>query len=324
MLTKEQIEQLIYAQIEGALSEGDEVLLQDWKSASPDNESEYIRIVRLLKEQQNYIDDRSKNSAREKVKDQIIYHLRSRNKQIKNWFGYSVAVFIIGIVSNFFILNNASQDIEGFSVSAPKGQMANAVLPDGSKVWLNGNSEITYQYDSKNERRSVELKGEAFFDVVSKDKSPFVVATQIANVKVYGTRFNVREDVIQESLAVTLEEGKVSVLTTEDKVIKSLLPGDYMVVDKLGAVKELKQVQTDYLTSWKEGLYHFRDEELIVIAKKLEEIYNVQIDFKDDGLKTRRFRCVINSENSIVHTLERLQISARISYEIKGTNIYFK
>ncbi|MCT4647144.1 MAG: FecR family protein [Carboxylicivirga sp.] len=325
MSNKEQLENLILNYLEGKISVSDSEWLMNWRSQSSENNNEFVRIEKVLKEQYDYINEQKTDAARERVKDKVLFSLRSKNRRFKNWLAYSTAIYLIAITANVFVLKDQGNTLDGeLFVYSPKGKTAQIYLPDGTKVWLNGDSKILYQNNFGNDTRSVTLSGEAYFEVAKNEDTPFIVATVIANVKVYGTKFNVKEDRHNDMMAVTLEEGSVSVLTTEDEEIKRLQPGDLIKVNSNGEVAEYNQVQTKYFTSWKEGVYHFRQEELSTIAKKLEEIYNVKIEFREESIKSKRFRCVVNSDNSIVHTLERLRISSHINYEIKGSHIYFK
>ncbi len=180
---------------------------------------------------------------------------------------------------------SSSKKLEYNTFQASIGARTQVALPDGSLVWLNSGSSMTcpVAFDSKS--RNVELKGEAFFEVVKNEKIPMVVTAGNLKVKVYGTKFNVNAFPDNGVFETTLVEGKVSIIPGDGKQEYRLSPG-YTASYSVGNQK-LKMEKVDEMakyTGWKEGKLLFHDERFSEIINRLERWYNVDIQLTDASL----------------------------------------
>jgi ferric-dicitrate binding protein FerR (iron transport regulator) len=205
------------------------------------------------------------------------------------------AVLITGlIISTFSLYFKPEQQIDTSiveTVKTPYGARTSFMLPDGSEVWLNSGSIISFprHYGPK---RSVELIGEAYFNVV-KDGKPFMVKTESGKVEVMGTSFDVKA-YPNEPFETTLVEGSVKVSNLVNQVA-TLKPGQQsrITVANEFAVKE---VNTDLITSWKEGKLIFVKEPFANVARELERWYNVKIELQGERLKKLGYTGTIELE----------------------------
>jgi transmembrane sensor len=183
-------------------------------------------------------------------------------------------------------------------------------LPDGSKVWLNSGSEITYPIVFNTSERRVHLTGEAYFKV-NKSTTPFFVSNLGPEIKVYGTEFNVNSYENEDMVTVALTEGKVS-LNMGGKE-EFLTPGQVSAFDKKS--KSITIENTDVMTysSWREGKYIFRDTPLSSILRILQRQHNVAIKLMNQELGNYRYKLTINNE-SLEQILQLLTMSAPIKY----------
>ena len=204
---------------------------------------------------------------------------------------------------------------------ASKGQLSQCVLPDGSYVWLNGGSKVIYTASQFQKERIVELKGEGYFEVAKNEEVPFLVHTSNTLVKVFGTKFNVN-GYNSDKIVVTLEEGRVGV-SGDTGIEPSVFinPGEQAIIKSDGVIKKQNIADTELFTSWKERKLVFKNENLETIAEKLEDIFDVKIEFKDEACKEYRYRGIIEYENSIFHTMEILELTSDIKYKMTGRNI---
>ncbi len=196
------------------------------------------------------------------------------------------AVLVIGLLFTgiwIYMQKNSSLDnLSTQTVSIPLGAQTQLHLPDGSLVWLNSGSTLTYSDDFSKKRR-VELKGEAFFDVV-KSKTPFKVNTSSGTIEVLGTAFNVLA-YDDDEFSVTLERGIVNVTDHDQTQRVTLNPGEQACLEQNKLVKNT--VNTELFTSWKDGKLIFSREPFPAMIKRLERWYNVQIEhanYNFDGL----------------------------------------
>ena len=168
-------------------------------------------------------------------------------------------------------------------LEVPVGGEYRLVLSDGTQVWLNASSELTYPEVFKGNTRTVELKGEAFFQVKSDGGSPFVVRLRGIDIKVLGTTFNVKAYEEEQVLYTTLVEGKVELkgdVLTESMV---LLPGEQAIATEFGMQK--RRVNTALYTSWMEGKFLFINTPLEEICRQIARWYDVKVVFTDDSIR---------------------------------------
>jgi len=202
---------------------------------------------------------------------------------------------------------------QNITVVAPVCARIVVDLPDGSKVWLNSGSELTYPIVFNTTERRVHLTGEAYFKV-QKSETPFFVSNLGPEIKVYGTEFNVNSYDNEDLVTVALAEGKVS-LNSEGKE-EFIAPGQVSAFDKKS--KSITIEDTDVVTysSWREGKYIFRDTPLSSILRILQRQHNVTINLMNSNLGNYRYNMTISNE-SLDQILQLLCISAPIKYNFK-------
>lgn len=155
----------------------------------------------------------------------------------------------------------------------PKGRQFNVVLADGTVVWLNAASSITYPTAFKGKLREVSIHGEAYFEVAKNPKMPFVVhAGNAAKIEVLGTHFNVEAYENNETLNATLLEGSLKVNGT---LIK---PGQQAQVTNV--VRVVNNADTNQVMAWKHGLFNFEDAKLYDVMKQLERWYDIEVVYE--------------------------------------------
>jgi len=175
-------------------------------------------------------------------------------------------------------------------------------LPDGSRVFLNERSEITYQRDF-DEGRNVELRGEAFFEVMSDPVNPFTVRSGKVVISVLGTSFNVKEVSDEHAVEVFVESGKVRMALESTGEFITLEPGSTGCAGS-SLVTRSGMPEPNYI-SWKTKDFKFVDEELVNVLRELEESYHVTIHTDDEELDGLRITTTY-SEQSIDAILETI------------------
>jgi ferric-dicitrate binding protein FerR (iron transport regulator) len=194
------------------------------------------------------------------------------------------AVLITGLIIStvFLYLKPAKQLYTSVieTVKTPYGARTSFKLPDGSEVWLNSGSTISFprQYG---EFREVKLEGQAYFKIV-KDFKPFVVKTGFGQVKVMGTSFDVKA-YPNETFETTLVEGNVKVCDLKNHTA-TLKPGQQYCITPSDEFI-IKSVNTDLITSWKDGHLIFEKEPFANVARELERWYNVKIELQGERLR---------------------------------------
>jgi transmembrane sensor len=187
--------------------------------------------------------------------------------------------------SEYITSNSSEKSYNTFQASL--GARTQVALPDGSLVWLNSGSTLTCPIAFNSQSRNVELKGEAFFEVVKNPKVPMIVSAGNIKVKVYGTRFNVNSFLDGGSIETTLVDGKVTIISGDSREEYQLSPGytaHYSPEDQ--KIQMNKVIEMDAFTGWKEGKLLFQNEPFSEIIKKLERWYNVDIQLSDASIGT--------------------------------------
>lgn len=237
-----------------------------------------------------------------------------RKLRIYRWVSRAAAVLILGLLASnlFFLGKTGPSEIQTHvqTVTVPNGARTNFKLPDGSEVWLNSGSTLTWSSDFTS-NRLIQLEGEAYFEVVTTG-IPFFVNTSMGQVEVTGTAFNVKSLGGEQMFETTVEEGSVNVYCNFVPKIAGLKAGQQArLVD---GHWELSRVETDIYTSWKEGRIIFRQEYLPEVAKRLERWYHVSIELdKDPRLNNIHYTGTLEME-SFSEVLELLKITASINY----------
>lgn len=184
-------------------------------------------------------------------------------------------------------------------LSVPAEQRAHITLPDGSKVWVNANSVLTYPSAFSEERR-VKLTGEAFFEV-AKSPTPFIVSTGKVDIKALGTQFNVF-NYPEEDLTVSLLEGSVRVYLPHKEQCGMVLQPKQKLTETQGHFSVKPITQNPVL--WKEGLYTFEKQKLKDIVKKLELYYDIKITIKDTSIQEYEYTGKFRQRDGVMEVLQ--------------------
>ena len=185
-------------------------------------------------------------------------------------------------------------------IHSPRGARTSFLLPDGSTGWLNGGSTLSFPTKFTNKNRTIQLNGEAYFDVLKNPEKPFVVVTDELNVKVFGTSFNIMAYPEEKTVEVTLETGEIEVFGEDgfgrEKSIGIMTPGKRGVLMKGTSFYKMDTVDVYQYTSWKEGKLVFRNEPMTQVIRRLNRWYNVNIIIRDSRLETYTYRATFMDE----------------------------
>ena len=203
------------------------------------------------------------------------------------------------------------------TLSLPKGSKPiRLVLSDGSLVWLNAASSITYPTAFVGKERKVSMMGEAYFEVSENKNMPFFVEHDQLLIKVLGTHFNVNTYENEASNKVTLLSGLVDV--GNGKISKRLVPGQQASVSKtVFSVDE--NIDTDEVLAWKNGQFYFGGSDIRSIMKQIERYYDVEVEFRDEV--PYRFVAKISRDVNVSAFLEKLELTNLIHFKIEGKKI---
>ena len=284
------------------------------------------------KHQQQLLDERAFFDAMLLADDQqaaqprrsVIYRtLRYVGRHSVQW----AAVFAIAFFAAYFWMNGRYEQLEEAVnvVSVPLGQRANLTLADGTRVCLNAGSTLSYPVAFAGDIRKVELDGEAYFEVSKSKEKPFVVHTQMCDVEVLGTKFNVDAYSDKNTFSAALMEGKIKVDNNYSPADVIYLSPSQQVSLKNGKLDVAPIVDYD-IYRWKEGLICFTDVNFVELMKRIEKYYGVDMEVENTGLARHVFSGKFRISDGIDNLLRVLQKDIYFDFERSedGNTIYIR
>lgn len=205
------------------------------------------------------------------------------------------------------------------TITTPRGGQYALTLADGTKVWLNAASSLRYPTAFAGSSRSVELTGEAYFEVTGDVSRPFRVRLNGMDVQVLGTRFNIKGYPDDVSIKTTLVEGAVR-LSAPAAGEALLKPGQQGVWSQEQSRFLVQTVNADMATAWIKGYFAFDNESINDIMKDIARWYNVDVEFRDNTIK-RNFGGTISRYQYAEDVLEMLQLTGSIHFRVKDKKI---
>lgn len=202
-------------------------------------------------------------------------------------------------------------------VTVPRGGQYSIKLPDGTMVWLNSSSSLSYPVAFTGADRSVTLTGEAYFEVTKNKHLPFIVHAGGVNVKVLGTHFNVAAYEDEKEIKTTLLEGSVNLSNNKSSVL--LVPGLQGVA---GTDQEIttKQVNVNQVVAWKTGYFIFRDDDIRGIMRKISRWYDVEVEYQGN-VTHKTFGGIYSMNKDINELLKGLELTGLIHFKIEERRI---
>jgi len=216
----------------------------------------------------------------------------------------------------------ALMDGQSTSVRTGLGQKSELTLPDGTRAWLNGGTKLSYPQSFNQDNRTVNLDGEAFFEVAENAEMPFIVRTDGLDVVVKGTAFDVSSYAEDGFVEVSLQRGKVEVYDRQGILLGKLSPRDVLRYDKTGRTHvSIRDGDTDLAGAWTAEELIFEDEPFERVVKKLERWYGVNIQW--EGATEKRYTFKVKTE-SLREMLQLLHRITPIDYTIEGKEVKVK
>lgn len=323
-----EIDHIILNLLNGETNQAELSRLEEWVNQSPENDQVLQKIIDYYKDHSGgEISDRVWNRVREKEEARPELISSDHSGEPRSFFRQ----FRFQLVAVFVLLFSAIS-FWGFSYLFPSkiiektafGEKKEILLPDQTRIILNANSRISY---SKDFSREVWLEGEAFFSVAPRYETQerFWVHTKDLSIKVLGTSFNVHH--FHEKTEVYLEEGKIE-LNLQGKSERDTMgnlvmnPGELLVYAKDGSVFDKKSALSQAHTSWKDGAAIMINTPLREILIKMEEIYGVKINIKDQEILNHEYTIAVPIENLEI-AIEALENILNIKVDIKKDNEFF-
>jgi transmembrane sensor len=305
--------------------------LLNWVEESEENQKEYIRYKNLwaLLQRGKEMEPKHIEEGLRNVKSKM----RKSNKSfLFNEVLKYAAIIVFALLGGYFIHSiTLNEEIAMNEISVPRGNRTSIILPDGSEAWLTNGSKLIYPDNFDGKTRDVQLLGEAFFTVAHNAKKPFIVKLGEHRVKVLGTEFSIVAYPQDNTIQVDLISGKVQMDVSDGKGSENykstvLKPLHSLVLDKTSGKLSRSKIPDGFFKYWQEGMYQFKDESFVNLAKKIDRIFGVELIFEDERIKNRTFTGTFNIDDNIYTMMEvfRQASGEPFDFRVKRNKIYIK
>ena len=207
------------------------------------------------------------------------------------------------------------------TLKVPTGGFYQLELSDGTRVWLNAESELRFPVQFGTGEREVYLKGEAYFDVRKDVARRFIVHLKESNVTVLGTSFNIKAYGDEDYIYTTLVEGKVRFTSEKEHEEVTLRPGMQSVLNLKSGKTELKEVEVEQFTAWRQGRFVFPSTTLGDLMCQLKRWYDIDVVYLSPEAKGYEFRGAINRDMDLKNVLAIVEKTSNVVFDINGRTI---
>jgi len=294
----------------------------------PETKIEYIKYLNLWKLTSLGSSPRTSLQKRNQQFNKF-WRLKNRSKRpsiiLSGFLRYAaifIAVALLFSLGRYIMDNNLLSDketvIQEYRLETNYGSISEFQLKDGSTIWLNTNSEILIT--EMKEKCIVQLKGEAYFDILHNEDREFQINLGDLVIIDRGTRFNVSaypEDSISRTV---LLEGKIELLNQIDNTSVQLNIGEGYIYNKKSKVADLVDVDGTIESSWKDGKFVFIDKSLRQICDNLSKWYNVEFIYSNQALAETRYTCSLKRTTTVNQIMKILNSTSNIDYEITSSD----
>ncbi len=235
---------------------------------------------------------------------------------------YAAAILLllsIGGLSGYFISEKNSTGIADSGIqkySATKGSVSTIELADGTKIWLNSGSELTYREDHQTKQRLAELHGEGFFEVKHREDFPMLIKAGQIIVRDLGTTFNIKAYPEENIVETSLVEGKADILSNSGNSLVELKPGESAVYHSDDRKITITPFQSNVLSAWRDGKFVIRDQRLEDIFAEIGRWYDVEFKFENQALKDFKYTGNIKKSTTALGVIRMLKLTTNFNYKI--------
>ncbi len=299
--------------------------VQQWLAKNPATE-ELEQASKEYWDSINTVKDATMFDALKRVNAKIGIHSPGKKTVRLKVLSRVAAVFILlaGISGIWFYLQHQSSPAM-VEISAAYGETKQVTLPDQTEVWLNAGSSLKYPSEFSRKLRSVHLTGEAFFSVTKNQSKPFVVETKSLEVRVLGTKFDLKAYPDEHQTIATLQEGKIEIQTVKNQK-RQIVPNEQLVYNNETSTLKVVKINVEDIPDWKTGNLLFSEATLGEILQTLERHFNISFDTdKSIDLSTERYTIKFEREETPAQILQVLaDMAGNFSYSSKNGQITLK
>lgn len=288
------IDHLILLFLNKEISASELQVLHEWVYLSAENKAYFKSFQTAWRQSGKYADPHRFNASAgyEEFTKRINSNIKEKTIPFRRLFTYAASILLAFLVGNVVTgIQNKTADVPllTYSVEAPLASKLKVNLPDGSVVWLNAGSSLTYDNQFNIQNRNIQIEGEGYFDIAHNKDCPFIVKSGTSQIRVLGTKFNLKDYADDNLFKVTLLEGKIEYLNSSVQQPVLLAPNQMISYNKTTRLIKKEQVRACDSNGWINGNLILNQEKLGDIAKVLERSFDVKFVFEKATLKDLRF-----------------------------------
>jgi len=227
---------------------------------------------------------------------------------------------LVKLADGKIVYKGTTEEVQYNTLTNPRGsRVIDITLSDGSRIWLNAGSSLTYPTAFTGDKRQLTLKGEGYFKVTHDDRIPFIVNAKGTDVQDYGTEFNIKAYDDDADMKVTLLQGSVSV--THNSQRQMIKPGQQSIVK--GNIEINMDVDTEEVTAWKNGYFSFNKQSIQEIMQQAARWYDIEVVMETNS---KEGFTILNANRDvpISKLLKSMETSGGVHFEIEGKKVIVK
>src|SRR5690554_1394333 len=335
--SQQDIDQLISLYLSRQASVGQRQALEEWLASSSENRATFHRLEKIWAMSIPMEYDRKMDSVRDRIWTNASIpveepkHTHIDSHRISPFPWTRVAAIFIFFVAGAWLFTEFYKDKETAAPEPvvwlekvnPSGQRSSHLLPDGTRVWLNVASSLTFPQEFSDTLRQVKLTGEAFFEVAKDAQKPFVVEAEGFNTLVLGTEFNVQAYPEDPEVKVALLEGKVQVQHKDIYQTQTsiLSPGEELLAPKDHSEFTKQAFHYESAFGWKEGILLFDGADFQTFRKTIEKWYGVNIEVRGTAPDNWNIRARYQRA-ALPHVMEDVSFNKNIKFQIEDKTVF--
>ena len=314
MEDRTKIQNTIAQYLNGDCSEAEIAELLTWINSTADNQQEFLQIKDVW--------DMANHTASKSAQQLILFYRNQfeKGKKIRIKLIYSLvalaAALVVGLIVNVLVPWNSTSSSKHLNVySVPLGSRSKILLSDGTEVYLNSGSSLTFPGELNGDVRRISLSGEGFFKVKSDKKHPFIVKTADFEVEATGTQFNVCTYDNDAFSATTLAEGVVSLRIRNSNQVFKINPGEKFRLNRLEKTYNQSKTDVESEMAWKDGEFIFNNIPFPELVQRLERWYDVKLVWSGKKLETFSYTGRFKNQETVWQVLDALKLTTPINHQ---------
>lgn len=279
------INHIIARVLSGESSSDDILSLSEWLNENEKNRDEFRRLKNYWDADVAFKHSVAPAFSADKLQQKINVQRRqtARRQLWRNAIPLIAAACLLFIFSTALFLYNTNDRISEHYTLLTDEHTSNFTMEDGTIITLNKNSRLSYSDKYGKDSRNVKLEGEAYFEVAKDPSKPFQVEMNGASITVLGTHFNVKADAESDDITATLVEGSIRFEGAKQNIV--MTPNQQLTFNRSTNKVDVKKIDTDTFTAWKDGLLKYKSIPFVELIKELQSAYKVEIQIDSQELK---------------------------------------